>query len=554
MKSKLMKVIALLLVCLMLVSVASCGQSGGETTPADDKGSETPGGSDTQPSGSDTKPSGDDAQPSDGSGITDGVLDVAIVSDSGTLDPAIMTGGGFAAVACCMEPLWDTTLDNQVIYVLAESVDQVSDMEYIVHLRQGVKFSNGNPLTASDVVFSIKQHYAAGATGMPRVQTVDPDKTVAIDDNTLDMWLLAPSIAHFTILSQMLVYDEESYDPANAATNPIGTGPYVVTEYTPNSIIKVERKDDYWGEAPNMKTINFRVLAESSQRINALETGLVDVAAVPTSDVDYVSTLPGIKVEGNYSGMYCSINFNHGENSAFYRNVDARSAVAHAIDPNAVLNVVYLGKGYVMHAAVPDYCFDYEDRFTDMDETYAKGYDPELAKELAEKSGLTSRPLKLMTDGTETASKTAEIVQNMLKEIGVTVEINNYDPATVWQMQYDPAADYDFSIGNGIAPNRRVGDLLLNGVRYSPQLVIPGAFENNEAYLEKAPECMSTLDEKALSDLLFDMLGQYERSVLSFALCDYQSFTAFSSDIDMSTALQTFGTAGVRFVDLRLAG
>jgi ABC-type transport system substrate-binding protein len=90
----------------------------------------------------------------------------------------------------------------------------------------------------------------------------------------------------------------------------------------------------------------------------------------------------------------------------------------------------------------------------------------------------------MMTDGSAEAIKTAEIVQNMLSVIGVTVEINNYDVATVWQMLYDPTAVYDMSAGNGIAPNRRVGDQLLNGVRYSPTMSAPGAFPDVEEYLE----------------------------------------------------------------------
>ena len=542
------KLLALLLAVLMVISLVACG----EKTPANNNtNNTTPTPADN--SGNATPNADNDATPDVNLPPVDKTLKVALTGDSGTLDAAIMTGAVFSAVACVMEPLWDVTMTNDVIMVLAESVERVTDTQYTVNLRKGVTFSNGNPLTASDVVFSIKQHYAAGATGMPRVQTIDAEKTNAIDDTTLDLHLLAPSVAHWSILCQMLVYDEESYDPAKAAGYPIGTGPYILTEYVPNSSVTLERRDDYWGKLPDAKYINFKILVEPSQRVNALETGLVDIAPIATTDAEYVRGLNGFDVVAQYGGMYCSIGFNHGEKSVFYKNVDARRAITHAIEPKAILDTVYMGYGVVMNAAVPDYCFDYEDRFTDMDDTYRIGYDVDLAKQLAESSGLTSRPLKLMTNGTADAVKTAEIVQSMMREVGVTVEINNYDPATVWQMQYDPNAEYDFSIGQGIAPNRRVGDLLLNGVRYSPFLTVPGAFENNEEYLVRAPLCMSTLDEAALSDLLFDMLGQYQRSVLSFALFDYQSFNAFSSNVDVSSTVNTFGTAGIRLVDVKMA-
>jgi len=560
---KVTRILALLLVCMMIVSIAACGSSnsnsnsnttGAGTNTSGGESNASGGNSNTAGGNSNTSSSPTTSGGTDSSAPKNDTLKVALDSDSGTLDAAIMTGSVFSAVACVMEPLWDVTLNNDIIFVLAESVDQVSDTQYTVNLRKNVTFSNGNPLTASDVVFSIKQHYAAGATGMPRVQTIDAEKTNAAGETTLDLHLLAPSIAHWGILCQMLVYDEESYDATKAASYPIGTGPYILTEYVPNSSVTLERREDYWGKKPDAKYINFKILSEPAQRVNALETGLVDITNIATSDVSYVEGLSGFEAIGRYAGMYCSIGFNHGEKSAFYRNVDARSAITHAIDPQVILNAVFLGHGVVMGAAVPDYCFDYEARFTKMDDTYAIGYNTDLAKQLAESSGLTSRPLKLMTNGTADAVKTAEIVQSMMRDIGVTVEINNYDPATVWQMQYDPNAEYDFSIGSGIAPNRRVGDLLLNGVRYSPFLTVPGAFENNEEYLVRAPLCMSTLDEAELSDLLFDMLGQYEKSVLSYALVDYLSFSAYSSNVDINSVVNTFGTAGVRLVDVKLAG
>jgi len=513
----------------------------------------------------------DDAAPSDSPAPTTGAPDapetqapsepepvrdtinVAITSDSGTLDAANMTGGVFSAVASIMEPLWDVTEENEIIMVLAEEVEQISDTQFIVHLREGVKFSNGNPLTAEDVVFSIGLHYAAGATGMPRVQTIDPEQTTAIDDTTLDMRLLAPSIANWQILTQFLVYDQESYDASSVSQHPIGTGPYVLKEYIPNSSTKLERRDDYWGEKPDIKYLNFYVLAEPAQRVNALETGQVDIAPIAIEDVEYVKGLSGFYVDSRYTGLYVQLGFNFGEKSKFYKNTDARRAVAHAIDAEVIVNVVYLGQGEVMHAAVPTLCFDYEDRFTDMDDTYKLGYDPELASQLAESSGLKGQTIKMMTDGSATAVKSAEVIQNMLAAIGVSVEINNYDPGTVWLMAYDPDADYDFTVGTGMAPNRVVGDLLYNGVRYSPTMTIPEAFDDNVTYLEKAPFCMSTLDETERSDLLYEMLGRYENNVLSFALCNTLVSNAYSSVLDPSSIVYTFGTVNVRFLALKFA-
>ncbi len=510
------KTIALLLAIIMVIAMAGCGAGGKDATPAK----------------------------------TD-TITVSVTNDAGTLSPAFSTSTTFAVVCAMMEPLWDVDQEGNVKMLLCEELEKVSDTEMILHLRKGVKFHNGNPFTASDLLFSMNIHKDAGASGAPRVQTVDFEKTKVIDDNTLDLFLLAPTIANWTVLSQCMVYDEESYDPAKAAVAPIGTGPYKFVSYVPNSEIKMERYDDYWGDKPEFKNINVKILAEDSQRINALETGLIDLGTISTSDYEYATSLKNIDVIGMYTGNYLQMGFNFGPNSVFYKNADARRAVTHAIDKEAILKTVYLDLGKPMHACVPDYCFDFEERFNDLSDIYKIGYDKDLAKQLAESSGLVGQTVDIMTDGSTTFIRIAEMLQTMLGEIGVPVNIVNYDAATAWQLAYDIDADWDISIGRGIAPNRRCGDLLLNGVRYSAAMSAEGAFRDNQTYLEKAPLCMSLQDEKELSDLLVEMMKWYEDEVLTYSLFDIEGFQGVSKNIDPNSIVLSVGSSGVRYGELK---
>jgi peptide/nickel transport system substrate-binding protein len=535
---------AILLCLVLLLPLVACGTT--QTTTNSPPAASTAAPSASSQGGASQAPAASSAPASPAAAAKD-TINIAIRNDSGTLNACLMTGDTFAAVCCIQEPLWDVTESNDIIMLLAESVEQKSPTEWIIHLRQGVTFSNGNPLTADDFLFSIGLHKAAGATGGPRVQTVDETKTTAIDDYTIDLVLLDSAIHNWTVLAMMLVYDKESYDAEKCNLNPIGTGPYVLKEYVPNSNVNLERRDDYWGTAPAAKYLNFKILSETSQRVNALETGLVDIAPIATEDVEYAKTLADFNIDARYTGNYKGINFNFAESSAFYKNVDARKAVCAAVDPQAIIDAVFLGQGIIMNAAVPDLCFDFEDRFNDMADIYKTGYNPDVAKQLAESSGLAGKTIKLMTDGAAESIKMAEIAQSMLSNIGVTVEINNYDPATVWQMLYDPTAVWDFTIGTGIAPNRRVGDLLLNGVRYSQTMSAPGAFDDNQEYLKLAPLCMNTVDDKERSDILFDVLGRYESNVLSFSLCNVSYSNAYAKTIDLSSVVYTIGTGTARF-------
>ena len=541
------KVIALILAALMLASLAACGGSTGDNNPPDTAGNtadDTPGNTADNTTNTDT-PDTSDAETSD-------TLNVAVTNDAGTLSPCQMTSTTFAIVCQMMEPLWDVTTDGDVMMLLCESVDVVSDTQQTLHLRQGVTFHNGNPFTASDVLFSMKLHSTAGASGSPRVQTVDLEATNIIDDYTIDLHLLAPTIANWTVLSQCIIYDEESYDEANAATHPIGTGPYQLVHYVPNSEIKMERYDGYWGTPANAKYLNCKILAESSQRVNALETGLIDIANIATTDYEYVSGLDELSVVSNYTGNYLQMNFNFGPKSAIYKNADARRALVHATNCEAILNTVYLGLGKTMDCCVVDYCFDYEERYSNCSETYSLGYDVELAKSLAESSGLAGQTIDIMTNGTTENIRIAEMLQNMYSEIGVTVNIVNYDAATAWQLSYDLDADWDISIGTGITPNRRCGDLLVNGVRYSPAMTAEEAFENNAEYLELAPLCMSLQDEQELSDMLYKMIKWYEDEVLSFALFDIENFIGTTSKVDPDSIHLSVGSSGIRYAEVVL--
>ena len=534
------RLLALLLCAVMLFTVvAACNKNDNSTQSTQS----TPGGGESTPAG------GGNSGESSSSGRD--TLSMALRDDAGSLDAHTTTSQTYIAVQCILEPLWDVTEEGEIIMVLAESVDIVAPDEWIVHLRQGVTFSNGNPFTASDVYFSINLHASAGATGGPRVQTVDFDNMEVIDDNTFRLKLWDFHIANWTVLSMMLVYDEESYDPQRASLEPIGTGPYVLTEYVPNSHLSLTRNENYWGEPAAIKNLNFRILSEPSQVVNALQTGLIDIGPVATEDSEFVKNMPGFSVDSRYTGNYILMGFNFGVNSFFKDNVDARRAACHAVDPQVVVDMVYEGQGKVMKCVVPDICFDYELRFENMDDTYAIGYNVDLAKQLAESSGLAGQTISIMTDGTSQAITTAEIVQNMMGAIGVNVVINNYDPATVWGMLYDPTSVWDMSVGTGIAPNRRVGDMLVNGVRYSPTMSAPGAFENNEYYLQVAPLTLSTEDDAKRSEYLYEVLDMYIKNVLNFALCNVLYFNAFSTDIDPDSINYSVGIGAVRPQDLR---
>ena len=528
--------------------------SGGDTSPSSGGNTSPTGGGDASPTG------GGDASPAgDGSSSGRDTLSIAIDNDSGVLVPGLITGGQYIAIQSIYEPLWDVDEDGNMIPILMESYEEVAPDNWIVHLRQGVYFSNGVEMTADDVVFSLK-YWKTFPVNSVRVQSLDEERTKAIDKYTLDMYMMnGYYYFHDTASSMFMIHCEQGFDEDDLNLHPVGTGPYVLTEYVVNSHIFLERRDDYWGKMPEIKYLEFRVLAEPSQVVNAITTGMIDIARIGLDDVEYVDSLPGFATRSRYIGGGVGLSFNSGVNSQLSRfedpdkSLDMRYAIYHAINPQVIIDLVYEGKGEIMHNVVPDYMFDYLPEYDNMNPAYEIGYNLDRARELAISSGLAGRTIVMVTNGLATAVQIAEIVQNMLAQIDVNVEIQNYDPATIWSMIYDPDAEYEISVGEGIAPNWRVCDLLLNGVRYSTTLTLPDAFPGNDWYLANCEKMAHEPDPVLRREVTEQCLQMFMDQAIGFGLCKIQVCNAFSIDIDLNSIIYSVCTGTVRINDLKWA-
>lgn len=512
MKSK--NLFALFLACLMVVALAAC--SGNTGKPAE---SSAPVSNGTESSAAPAT----DSTPAE----SDRTLNIAVMNDPGTLHPLSQTGdGGFSDITHAMyDAPVDVLQDGTIEYVLLESYDVISETHYTLHLRKDVVFNNGNPFTAEDFMFSAELSRDHPQYSV-NVKTWDFEKTNIIDDYTVDLWLTAFDVGMFPAMSWLYMFDKESYDEAALALTPNGTGAYILKEYVVNSHVVVEANPNYWGEQPAIKTVKFLVFNEDSQRVNALVTGDVDQARIPAKDVEYVKSL------GNYSVLKSSpaqttvAYFNVGEGAAL-GTLDARLAVMYAIDRQAIVNIAYKGESSCPSWPNSEDCTDYEPRFSNAIDTYKTGYNQDLAKQYAEKSGLTSQTLRIINNGTELYSTIAQVIQENLSAIGVKSEIISYDQATFFSILMD-ASNYDIGLFLMSAPSRFAIEQMTSWPGFIP-MGWSGA--DREKFIELGQKGMATADDAARAEILQEMLDIFATNQPWFALAENVSHRAVSNDL-----------------------
>src|SRR6516225_10226107 len=218
-------------------------------------------------------------------------LRVAFAIQPATLDPKKMRVGGvdYNYVYNCFSRL--TTQDPllQVQPDLATSWEATEDLKaWTFHLRPGVKFHNGKPLDASDIVFTIKRILDKDVGSVLRVNFSIVTNIEAVDPLTVRFTLSSPyaDFAAATAGYQALIVSESIVD--TLTTHPIGTGPFRFVEYRPGDQMTLERNPDYF--LPGVPTIDraiLRIIPEFTTMVAALESGAVDVAYdLPPEQVD----------------------------------------------------------------------------------------------------------------------------------------------------------------------------------------------------------------------------------------------------------------------------
>ena len=348
---------------------------------------------------------------------------------------------------------------------LATEWKRLDDKTIELQLRQGVKFHNGDELTAEDVVFSFsderlfagtepaggktlyeanfkpqtEKELPAAIPGVSRrlwpalrgVEAVDK-YTVRFHNATPDVTLEGRLYAFGSQIANKRAWDEaKSY--AEWARKPVTTGPYKVASYKPDVELVLEAHDEYWGGQPPLQQIRFVEVPEVASRVNGLISGQYDFACdLPPDQIGTVTANAGLEIQSSTIWNHRLTVFN--TQNEILRDPLVRRAMTHSIDRQAIVDALWAGQT-VVPAGMQFESFRTSNMF--IEDWQPPKFDPELARDLLKQANYKGDaiPYRLLNNYYTNQTPTAQVLVEMWKQVGLNVEIEMKEN---WAQIHDP--------------------------------------------------------------------------------------------------------------------
>ncbi|HSF23894.1 MAG TPA: ABC transporter substrate-binding protein [Blastocatellia bacterium] len=370
-------------------------------------------------------------------------------------DPRFSTT--FQVSARVMQLIYDTLLvkDEKFEFVpsLAQSFEASEDHRtFTFHLRPGVTFHNGKPLTSADVRYTFDS-ILLPSTRSPIRGAVEKIASIeAPDPLTVVFYASEPYPTFIGNLPAIGIIPEGA--GIEMIDSPIGSGPYKFVSYQEGAELKLEANSGYWGGAPNIPRVNIKVVTDNSTRQAELMSGEVDLAYNAQFDPETVRALSRrsdiqIKLGEGANIGYLGLNLS---SSSLLSNQKVRQAVAYCIDRDVIIHRLLRDQARKANALLPPEHWAYEP------EVAAYDHDPDRAKQLLDEAdfpdpdGEGPEPrlrLTLLTSTTQLSRNIASIIQDQLRRAGVQLELQSLESATMFDKLSKAQFDLYYLIGLG---------------------------------------------------------------------------------------------------------
>lgn len=314
---------------------------------------------------------------------------------------------------------------------LAESWEQLDDGSWRFNLRQGVTFSDGTTFDANDVKHSFDRAMDPSITcEVPRYFGGMTVSAEVVDEHTIDFSADPEQPILPLLLTLVAIVPEET--PIEFVRDPIGTGPYALSEWTPGQRIVLTQRDDYWGEQPAVTEATYLFRADPAVRAAMVATGEADIS--PS-----IAALDATNPETDFSYLDSETVYGRLDHSVTpFDDLRVRKALNLAIDREAFIGTLVPEGALLASAVYPPPTLGWNESV----EVWP--YDPEEAARLLQEAAAdgvaTDTPITLVgrTANFPNNVEILEAVQQMLQEAGFTVELQFYEVAEFEELYSKP--------------------------------------------------------------------------------------------------------------------
>lgn len=393
-------------------------------------------------------------------------LNFGCTNFSDSLDPSAMPNAAWCVSRYGIgEALFRFDKEMNAQYYLCDkySVDD-TNTKWELHIRDGVKFSNGKDLTPSKVKASIEYMYQkekAGEGSSTPSQYMKYESITADDSaGTLTIVTSVP-YADLTAILAHPYYSILDVEEGNVAENPIGTGPYAIETYNTGVSLKMKANADYWAKEVPYKTLNIVFIGDTTTKSLALKSGDVDLVEniVSSNDLDNLKESKDFNVS-EATGV--RIGFSYMNQKGILANADLRNAILLALDDETMCNVTVGGMYSAGYSVLP-FTLDYG--YKNLKDTTP--YDEKAAIKRLDDAGIKDTNgdgfrelngqeinLNFLTYESRNLADFTQAIAAQLEKIGIKVTVNTTDADTEWNMLV--AGEYDLLATNWMTV--QVGD------------------------------------------------------------------------------------------------
>jgi peptide/nickel transport system substrate-binding protein len=352
---------------------------------------------------------------------------------------------------------------QQPVPSLAEKFDTSSDgLTYTFQLRKGVRFHNGREMKAADVKWSFERIKDPQVPAVAKGYFSDLDRIEAPDDYTIKLIYkktFAPVLTALTRLETAILPQEEVAKKDAWSTHPIGSGPFKFVSYTKDQAIVMERNPDYWEQGlPKLDRVEQRVITKNETAVINVQTGAIHVTGAAATDLAKLKGSKGVKVELINSTFWPHLSLNCSKPP--FDDVRVRQAIRLAVKREDIQSLAFENLGLVSNTMLPE-------GNPYRAEVDGWKYDLAKAKQLlsdAGQSGGFKTKLRI-TPSTAWQTPAAQIIQDNLKALNITVEIEQIE-ATTWFSEVFAQSQFEMSMtahASKVDPDLSMFDILHSG-------------------------------------------------------------------------------------------